>query len=105
MKNIAFEHMLSPILSPLCNTNQRKWIRGDPRGNVLFPFLYMVSFPTDYHVVAEGLGGKGFLLSCQNEEQMDDIIRTAQSECKRGRPILLNALIGTTSFREGSISV
>lgn len=59
----------------------------------------------DYHVVAEGLGGKGFLLSCQNEEQMDDIIRTAQSECKRGRPILLNALIGTTSFREGSISV
>ncbi|KAJ6657668.1 hypothetical protein lerEdw1_002169 [Lerista edwardsae] len=59
----------------------------------------------DYHVVAEGLGGKGFLLSCQNEEQMDDIIRTAQSECRRGRPILLNTLIGTTSFREGSISV
>ncbi|XP_062975104.1 2-hydroxyacyl-CoA lyase 2 isoform X2 [Elgaria multicarinata webbii] len=59
----------------------------------------------DYHVVAEGLGGKGFLLSRQNEEQMDDILRTAQSECRRGRPVLLNALIGKTDFRDGSISV
>ncbi|KAF7236355.1 Acetolactate synthase-like protein [Varanus komodoensis] len=59
----------------------------------------------DYHVVAEGLGGKGFLLSRQNEEQMDDIIKAAQSECRSGRPVLLNALIGKTNFREGSISV
>ncbi|XP_053145886.1 2-hydroxyacyl-CoA lyase 2 [Hemicordylus capensis] len=59
----------------------------------------------DYHVVAEGLGGKGFLLSCQNEEQMDDIIKAAQAECRNGRSILLNALIGKTNFREGSISV
>ncbi|KAH0628632.1 hypothetical protein JD844_010001 [Phrynosoma platyrhinos] len=59
----------------------------------------------DYHVVADGLGGKGFLLNRQNEDQMDDIIRTAQSECRSGKPILLNALIGKTNFREGSISV
>lgn len=56
-------------------------------------------------MVAEGLGGKGFLLSRQNEEQMDDVIRAAQSECKRGRPVLINALIGKTTFRDGSISV
>ncbi|XP_042305801.1 2-hydroxyacyl-CoA lyase 2 [Sceloporus undulatus] len=59
----------------------------------------------DYHVVADGLGGKGFLLNRQNEDQMDDIIRTAQSACRSGKPILLNALIGKTNFREGSISV
>ncbi|XP_007436507.1 acetolactate synthase-like protein [Python bivittatus] len=59
----------------------------------------------DYHVVAEGLGGKGFLLTRQNEDQMDDLIRTAQSKCRSGQPILLNALIGKTTFREGSISI
>uniref|UniRef100_A0A8D0BC17 2-hydroxyacyl-CoA lyase 2 n=1 Tax=Salvator merianae TaxID=96440 RepID=A0A8D0BC17_SALMN len=59
----------------------------------------------NYHVVVEGLGGKGFLLTRKNEDQMDDIIRTAQAECKSGCPVLLNALIGKTSFREGSISV
>nr|XP_056703777.1 2-hydroxyacyl-CoA lyase 2 [Euleptes europaea] len=59
----------------------------------------------DYHVVAEGLGGKGFLLSRQNEEQMDDVIRAAQAECRSGRPALINALIGKTNFRDGSIAV
>ncbi|XP_061438830.1 2-hydroxyacyl-CoA lyase 2 isoform X2 [Rhineura floridana] len=59
----------------------------------------------DYHIVAEGLGGKGFLLTRQNEDQMNDIIRTAQSECGKGRPVLINALIGKTNFREGSIAV
>uniref|UniRef100_A0A8C6YAB2 2-hydroxyacyl-CoA lyase 2 n=2 Tax=Naja naja TaxID=35670 RepID=A0A8C6YAB2_NAJNA len=59
----------------------------------------------DYHVVVEGLGGKGLLLTRQNEDQMDDIIRTAQSKCRNGQPILLNALIGKTTFREGSIAM
>lgn len=59
----------------------------------------------DYHVVAEGLGGKGFLLNQKNEDQMDDIMRTAQSRCRSGQPVLINALIGKTNFREGSISV
>ncbi|KAK9407766.1 acetolactate synthase-like [Crotalus adamanteus] len=59
----------------------------------------------DYHVVAEGLGGKGLLLTCKNEDQMDDIIRIAQSKCRSGQPILLNALIGKTTFREGSIAM
>ncbi|XP_070794395.1 2-hydroxyacyl-CoA lyase 2 isoform X4 [Pituophis catenifer annectens] len=59
----------------------------------------------DYHVVVEGLGGKGLLLTRKNEDQMDDIIRTAQSKCRNGQPILLNALIGKTTFREGSIAM
>lgn len=62
-------------------------------------------FFADYHVVVEGLGGKGLLLTRKNEDQMDDIIRTAQSKCKSGQPILLNALIGKTTFREGSIAM
>ncbi|XP_072885786.1 2-hydroxyacyl-CoA lyase 2 [Hemitrygon akajei] len=60
---------------------------------------------TDYHTVAQGYGGKGFLLNLENEEQIDDIIRAAQKECQNGNPTLINVLIGKTNFREGSISV
>ncbi|XP_037739881.1 2-hydroxyacyl-CoA lyase 2 isoform X1 [Chelonia mydas] len=59
----------------------------------------------DYHLVAEGLGGKGFLLCRQDETFMDNIILGAQEACRQGHPTLINALIGRTSFREGSISV
>ncbi|XP_043532820.1 2-hydroxyacyl-CoA lyase 2 [Chiloscyllium plagiosum] len=60
---------------------------------------------TDYHTVAEGYGGKGFLLNRENEDQMDNIIRAAQGECRNGNPTLINVLIGKSNFREGSISV
>lgn len=55
--------------------------------------------------MAEGLGGKGFLLCRQDETFMDNIILGAQEACRQGHPTLINALIGRTSFREGSISV
>ena len=59
----------------------------------------------EYNKVAEGYGGKGFLLDRTNEDQLDDIITEAQRECKQGNSVLVNCLIGKTSFREGSISV
>jgi acetolactate synthase-1/2/3 large subunit len=58
---------------------------------------------TDYHVAAEGFGGRGLLL--------DDPVRTAEvlDEAKRiarsGKPVLVNAHIGKTEFRKGSISM
>ena len=61
--------------------------------------------PTDYHAAAEALGGKGFVLGRPDSKQLDAVLRTAQDECRRGRPVLINALIGKTDFREGSISV
>ncbi|XP_077578893.1 2-hydroxyacyl-CoA lyase 2 [Stigmatopora nigra] len=60
---------------------------------------------TDYHTVADGYGGKGYLLRREDEEQLSDIIREAQKETQRGKATLLNILIGKTNFREGSISV
>lgn len=59
----------------------------------------------DYHAAAEALGGKGFVLGRPDSKQLDAVLRTAQDECRRGRPVLINALIGKTDFREGSISV
>uniref|UniRef100_A0A8C1NIC1 2-hydroxyacyl-CoA lyase 2 n=1 Tax=Cyprinus carpio TaxID=7962 RepID=A0A8C1NIC1_CYPCA len=60
---------------------------------------------TDYHIVADGYGGKGYLTGREDESQLDDIIKKAQKECREGKAILLNVLIGKTNFREGSISV
>lgn len=60
---------------------------------------------TDYHTVAQGYGGVGYLIGRENEAQLDDIIKEAQRHSKEGRATLLNVLIGKTNFREGSISV
>ncbi|KAM4651711.1 2-hydroxyacyl-CoA lyase 2 [Discoglossus pictus] len=59
----------------------------------------------DYHVVAEGFGGKGFLVTRQEEKSITDIIKQAQDACAKGKAVLLNVLIGKTNFRDGSISV
>lgn len=59
----------------------------------------------DYHVVADGYGGKGYLVGREDEDQLSDIIRQAQKETREGKAVLLNVLIGKTNFREGSISV
>nr|XP_033780372.1 acetolactate synthase-like protein [Geotrypetes seraphini]XP_033780374.1 acetolactate synthase-like protein [Geotrypetes seraphini] len=60
---------------------------------------------SDYHAIAEGFGGKGFLVTSKEEGIMSDIIKEAQQACKKGKATLINVLIGKTNFREGSISV
>ncbi len=58
---------------------------------------------TDYHIVAAGFGAKGFLL--EKEEDVDTVFQEAKQAAKNGQPVLINALIGTTDFRKGSISM
>ena len=58
---------------------------------------------TDYHLAAEGLGATGLLL--ESPEQTETILRQAKAIAASGKPVLINALIGTTSFRDGSISM
>ena len=58
---------------------------------------------TDYHIVAEGFGGKGFLLD--NPKDIDDVFNQAKETAGNGTPALINALIGKTDFRKGSISM
>jgi acetolactate synthase-like protein len=57
-----------------------------------------------YHVVAEGYGGKGFELA-STEDDIQGAVRQAQEAMKEGKPALINAYIGGTNFREGSLSV
>lgn len=58
---------------------------------------------TDYHVVAEGFGAKSFLLG--KPEDFGDIFKKAKETARNGTPVLINALIGKTDFRKGSISM
>lgn len=57
----------------------------------------------NYHIVAEGLGAKGFLLS--ETEAVSSILEQARESRADGGTVLVNALIGKTDFRKGSISM
>ena len=58
---------------------------------------------TDYHIAAEGYGGKGVLLN--SLDNFEKVVNEIYSIANSGHPVLLNAIIGETDFREGSISI
>ncbi len=58
---------------------------------------------TAYHSVARGYGGAGFELT--DPARMEAVLREAKAAARDGRPVLVNAMIGATDFREGSISL
>ena len=58
---------------------------------------------TDYHVAAEGYGGKGFLLD--SVENLEKVCKDSLSISRSGQPVLINAILGETDFRKGSISI
>ncbi|NVB37135.1 thiamine pyrophosphate-binding protein [Pseudenhygromyxa sp. WMMC2535] len=58
---------------------------------------------TAYHTVAEGYGGKGLVLD--DPAKISETIREAQAIAKAGKPVVINAMIGKTDFRKGSISI
>lgn len=60
----------------------------------------------NYHTVAEGFGAKGILLdrSC-GDDKIKEQLKEAKSISRKGTSVLINALIGKTDFRKGSVSV
>lgn len=58
---------------------------------------------TDYHAVAEGFGGRGILI--RSREEIESALAEARRLAGEGHPVLINALIGATDFRKGSISM
>jgi acetolactate synthase-like protein len=58
---------------------------------------------TDYHRAAQGLGGEGILV--RSPEQVPKALAQARELAAAGRPVLVNALIGRTDFRKGSLSI
>ena len=70
--------------------------------NIIIIFLHFQF--TDYQEVCKGYGGKGLLVS-EDSADLSSILKTAQSLCREGHTVLINSLIGSSKFREGSISV
>ena len=69
---------------------------------------------TPYHQAVEGLGAKGFVLGDaqggkvdeeEGEKEVRRVLEEARKECGGGTSVLINALIGKSDFRAGSISV
>jgi acetolactate synthase-1/2/3 large subunit len=58
---------------------------------------------TDYHVAAEGFGGRG--LSLTDAAKTREVLQQAKTWAREGAPVLVNAKIGKTDFRKGSISM
>lgn len=58
---------------------------------------------SDYHRVAEGYGAAGERV--ETLEAFTQAVQRAKTSMDNGMPYLINALIGSTSFRKGSISM
>ena len=58
---------------------------------------------TDYHRVAEGYGGKGLLLD--DPQKTDQVLAEAKELAAAGHAVVINAMIGKSDFRKGSISM
>ncbi len=58
---------------------------------------------TDYHAVAEGFGGRGLLV--KDPEKVAGVLQEAKTIARAGQAVLVNAHIGKTEFRKGSISM
>jgi acetolactate synthase-1/2/3 large subunit len=58
---------------------------------------------TDYHRVAEGFGAAG--LHVDDPELVPELLQQARQAAAAGRPVLVNAVLGKTDFRKGSVSM
>ena len=58
---------------------------------------------TDYERAAEGLGARGLRLD--DPGRIDAVLQEARGLARGGRPVYVNARIGRTDFRKGSISM
>lgn len=58
---------------------------------------------TAYEEVARGYGAEGLVID--DPAKIDEVIDEAKRLARAGRPVLINAHIGTTDFRKGSISM
>jgi acetolactate synthase-1/2/3 large subunit len=71
--------------------------------NVLKDDVGTALAPSDYHRVAEGFGALG--LRVDDPELVPEVLQQARQAAAAGRPVLVNAVLGKTDFRKGSISM
>jgi acetolactate synthase-like protein len=57
----------------------------------------------DYHGIAGSLGARG--LPIRDKDGIEPVLEEAVKASRNGTPVLINAFIGKTDFRKGSISM
>jgi acetolactate synthase-like protein len=57
-----------------------------------------------YEKVAEGYGGVGLSITSPSDDVVGTIREAQRTARETGKPVLINALVGRSNFREGSIS-
>ena len=57
----------------------------------------------DYHQTTIGYGGEGLLV--KDASEMEATLDKARKLCDEGKPVLVNAWLGKTDFRKGSLSM
>jgi acetolactate synthase-1/2/3 large subunit len=57
----------------------------------------------DYHLAAAGLGAAG--LKLEDPELAEDALIEARERAREGQPVVVNAILGQSDFRKGSISM
>ncbi len=58
---------------------------------------------SDYHAAAMGLGAQGLVI--RNDGEAETVLQSARELARGGQPVLVNALLGGSEFRKGSISM
>ncbi|MDJ0764007.1 MAG: thiamine pyrophosphate-binding protein [Myxococcota bacterium] len=58
---------------------------------------------SDYHTIPQAFGGKGYKI--EKTEEISTVLAQATADAKNGMPVVVNAMIGATDFRKGSISM
>jgi len=98
----TFVRHKTPVIAVIGNDGGWSQIARD-QVDILGDDVATVLGRSDYHRVAEAFGGKGFLLD--KPQDIGRVIQEARQAAAEGCPVLINALIGRTNFRKGSISV
>jgi acetolactate synthase-1/2/3 large subunit len=58
---------------------------------------------SDYHLAAAGLGAHG--LAIRGADEIGTTLEAARRAAQDSQPVLVNAILGKTDFRKGSISM
>ena len=84
--------------------NDAGWTQiGREQVEVLKDDVATVLDHSNYHLVAEALGARGLLV--REDGDIDSALAQARALAQEGSPVLINALLGKTDFRKGSISM
>ena len=98
----SFARHRAPVIAVIGNDGGWSQIARD-QVTMLGDDVATVLERSDYHLVAEAYGGKGFLLD--QPQDMEGMFSEAKQAAREGRPVIINVMVGKTDFRKGSISM